>query len=202
MELERLPTPLKGAGAAAALLVLALFLPWYGAEVEGFAEVGSFTAWQSFDLIDLLLFLLAGASLAVLAAAASGRDLPLPPATLVAGLGIAAFVLVAFRFLDLPFDGVERRYGLFVGLLATIGMAVAGWIAMRDAGESFGDARADVRAGVDQVRAEAADAIEGDAGRLEEMTRDELYERAQEQGIEGRSEMDKHELIEALRRRG
>lgn len=33
----------------------------------------------------------------------------------------------------------------------------------------------------------------------EDWTRDELYERAQEIGIEGRSEMSKDELIEALR---
>lgn len=200
MELNRLSAPLQAAGVASALLVLTLFLPWYGTEVEGFAEVGSFTAWQSFALIDLLLLLLAGAALSVLAAAAGRRDLPLPAATLVASLGIAAFVLVAFRFLDLPFDGVERRYGLFVALLASIGMAVAGWVAMRDAGESFGDARADVSRGIDQARTGAAEAIEGDARGLEEMTREELYEEAQDRGIDGRSEMDKQELIEAIRR--
>ncbi len=33
----------------------------------------------------------------------------------------------------------------------------------------------------------------------EEWTKDELYERAQEVGIEGRSDMTKDELIEALR---
>lgn len=33
----------------------------------------------------------------------------------------------------------------------------------------------------------------------EDWTRDDLYERAQEIGIEGRSDMDKDELIEALR---
>ena len=33
----------------------------------------------------------------------------------------------------------------------------------------------------------------------EEWTKDELYERAQEVGIDGRSDMDKDELIDALR---
>lgn len=33
----------------------------------------------------------------------------------------------------------------------------------------------------------------------EEWTKDELYEKAEDVGIEGRSEMDKKELIEALR---
>ena len=39
----------------------------------------------------------------------------------------------------------------------------------------------------------------GKAERYEEWTRDELYQRAREIGIEGRSEMDKDALIEALR---
>ncbi len=39
----------------------------------------------------------------------------------------------------------------------------------------------------------------GAAPPYEKWTKDELYERAQEVGIEGRSEMDKEELIDALR---
>mgnify|MGYP000576727269 CR=1 FL=1 len=39
----------------------------------------------------------------------------------------------------------------------------------------------------------------GKAPPYEEWTRDELYERAQEIGIDGRSDMTKDELIEALR---
>ena len=39
----------------------------------------------------------------------------------------------------------------------------------------------------------------GKAPPYEEWTKDELYARAQEIGIDGRSDMDKDELIEALR---
>jgi coenzyme F420-reducing hydrogenase alpha subunit len=39
----------------------------------------------------------------------------------------------------------------------------------------------------------------GHASKLEERTRDELYDRAQELDIEGRSDMTKDELIEAIR---
>ena len=39
----------------------------------------------------------------------------------------------------------------------------------------------------------------GEAAPYEDWTKDELYERAQEIGIDGRSDMTKAELIEALR---
>lgn len=39
----------------------------------------------------------------------------------------------------------------------------------------------------------------GKASAYEEWTKEELYERAKEIGIDGRSDMDKDELIEALR---
>jgi hypothetical protein len=39
----------------------------------------------------------------------------------------------------------------------------------------------------------------GRAGSYDDMTKDELYERAQRIGIDGRSNMSKDELIEALR---
>ncbi len=41
----------------------------------------------------------------------------------------------------------------------------------------------------------------GKAKKYEERTKEELYEQAKEIGIEGRSKMDKEELIEALRNR-
>lgn len=39
----------------------------------------------------------------------------------------------------------------------------------------------------------------GSASTYEDMTKDELYDRAQKIGIEGRSKMDKRQLINALR---
>ncbi|BBG01444.1 MULTISPECIES: DUF7218 family protein [Pseudonocardia] len=39
----------------------------------------------------------------------------------------------------------------------------------------------------------------GESGDYEDMTKDELYQRAQRVGIEGRSDMTRDQLIEALR---
>ena len=49
------------------------------------------------------------------------------------------------------------------------------------------------------ANAKANDSIDHDSRELEDRTKDELYEQAQEIGIEGRSDMTKDELIEAIR---
>ncbi|MEM8826084.1 MAG: Rho termination factor N-terminal domain-containing protein [Pseudomonadota bacterium] len=51
------------------------------------------------------------------------------------------------------------------------------------------------------ANAQAAGTVDHDSRPYEERTKDELYERAQELDIEGRSRMTKNELIEALRDR-
>lgn len=205
MKIDTLSTPLKVAGAAAAVLVISLFLPWYGTSVEGFGVDATATAWQAFALIDFLIFLCGVGALAALWMIASDRQrsLPLPAATLVTALGAIAAVLAIYRFLSLPLENFDRRYGLFLGLAAALGVAIAGWRAMQERGETFGEARSEIGDRVGQARSQAASTIEGDggrSGRYEEMSREELYEEAQRRGIEGRSEMNKDELAEALRR--
>lgn len=51
------------------------------------------------------------------------------------------------------------------------------------------------------ANAQANDNIDQDSRPYEERTKDELYEQAQELDIEGRSDMTKDELIDALRDR-
>lgn len=49
------------------------------------------------------------------------------------------------------------------------------------------------------ANAKAAGSLDHKGSRLEDRSRDELYEEAKEIGIEGRSDMTKDELIEAIR---
>lgn len=49
------------------------------------------------------------------------------------------------------------------------------------------------------ANAQANDNVDHDSTPLEERTKDELYEQAQELDIDGRSDMSKDELIEAIR---
>ncbi len=49
------------------------------------------------------------------------------------------------------------------------------------------------------ANAKAGGSLDHDSTRLENRTKEELYDEAEEIGIEGRSEMSKKELIDAIR---
>lgn len=72
--------------------------------------------------------------------------------------------------------------------------------ALRDEGMSKEKAARIANASAAEGRSEVGERG-GEADRYEDRTKDELYERAQELGIEGRSDMSKDELIDALRDR-
>lgn len=113
------------ASVSGAVLLVSLFLPWFG----------SASAWEAFSVADVLLAVaaLAGIALALLGATQRKTDLPISGAALSALAGIVATTLVAYRVLD-PVDGLDRELGLFVGLLAAIGVAAGAWSAMGDEG--------------------------------------------------------------------
>ena len=102
------------AGAAGALLIAALFMPW--AEVQGVSRNG----WELWTMADVF-FLIAGL-VAIVAAITGGRirvfrpDLTLNSATDL--LGVVATVLLAWLvFFDFP-EGAGRETGAFVALAA------------------------------------------------------------------------------------
>ena len=136
------------AGVAGLLLLLFMFLNWYGVDVDvaGISTgLGDANAWESFSFIDLLLFLAAAVAIAVTVARALGAlpALPMPPGQIVAIAGAIAVLLILFRLIFPPDFGVDgfdvgRKFGIFLGLLAAAGIAFGGYTAMneRDSGEA------------------------------------------------------------------
>jgi len=116
----------------------------------------SANAWQAFSFIDLLLFVCIVGIVAMVVAqmAGAGISMPVSPGQIIVGLGGLAFLLILFRVIFTPDAGggadfapagvevdveVSRKIGLFLGLLASIGMAIGGWLSMQEEGTSFGD---------------------------------------------------------------
>src|SRR5688572_8513976 len=96
MDTSRLTTGDMIAGAGGIVLLISLFLPWYGVSVDiaGFSASESGSGWQALGFIDILLFLVSVAAIAIVVARAAGAlpaDLPAP--VILLGLGALAVLL-------------------------------------------------------------------------------------------------------------
>jgi hypothetical protein len=155
MDLDRLNTGEKIAGASAILLFIFMFFDWFGVEVSG---VGGFSgdvpgvggsAWDALDYIPIVLVItiVAALGLAALRLTDSTYEPPVPGSTVVAVLGAISVLLILFRIVDPPsfdsFGGVSvdatLKLGIFLGLISAAGIAYGGYSAMREEGITFGD---------------------------------------------------------------
>jgi hypothetical protein len=137
------------AGGAGVVLFLSLFLNWYNVSVK--AVLGSASAsvsgWQALSFIDILLFIVAIIAVGVAVARMANafpRGLPVSPGLLVLGAGILATLLVLFRIIDIPGAGdvpnvpgvdLGRSIGIFIALLASLGVAAGGWMTWNEEGK-------------------------------------------------------------------
>ena len=158
MDFDRLTLGEKIAGASGIALILIMFIfKWFGLEFNGDlggvgfsgVDLGSRNAWGSYGFIDIVLFItvLAALGLALLSASEGEVGLPVAMSAIVAGLGVLSVVLIIISIisppdfgLDLSGTGVDhtRKIGVWLGLLAAIGITYGGWRAMQEEGTSFG----------------------------------------------------------------
>ncbi|HYZ99336.1 MAG TPA: hypothetical protein VE575_11335 [Acidimicrobiales bacterium] len=130
MDLSKLSAADKVIGASAGLFLIATFLPWYGAEdFPGGDQIG----WDYF-LTGVLPLLVIVAMVALIAIQRfSTTQPPTPPIAwtqiyLVAGIVVAALLLLR---VIIPSDvevigDLDRKYGLWIALIAAIGVGVGG----------------------------------------------------------------------------
>jgi len=117
------------AGAGAVALLAAMFLHWYGA--------GPFeaTAWQAFDVLDVILVLLALVPIALVVCQITRRSPAIPVALSVLTwlAGILAALLILYRIVNQPGpnDLVDVQAGAWLGLLAALVIAGGGWRSTR-----------------------------------------------------------------------
>jgi hypothetical protein len=124
------------AGAAGVALLVVLFLPWYGVTTLFGANdrTRAATAWQAFSVVDVLLALAAAIAVALVAVTAVARGPAKPVAfTVISTVASAiAVLLVLWRLIDAPGDGLAVRYGAWLGLAAALLMLAASWAALHD----------------------------------------------------------------------
>jgi hypothetical protein len=126
---------------------------WFSAEIDGQAVPDSgVNAWQAFGFIDIVLLItvVVAVGLALISASETETGLPVAAGAIVAGLGILSVLLILLKILDPPGDtgavslllgqdvDVVRKPGVWLGLLAAIGVAYGGWQAMQEEGTLLG----------------------------------------------------------------
>ena len=130
--MKRVRTGELVAAGGAAVLLIAMFLDWYGAAGGG----RGVTAWAAFGVIDAVLALVALAGLALLAFQIVGRGPALPVAigVITVSLALIGMLLVLYRILDQPGsnEAVDVRLGAWLGLAATAVVWWGAWKALSD----------------------------------------------------------------------
>lgn len=155
MEADKLSTGEKIAAVSAILLFVFMFFDWFGVEISGVpgfsgdVSGSGGSAWDALDVIPIFLMLAIVAAIGVAVIRLTDADIELPVSlnSIVAALGGFAVLLIVFRIIFPPdfgsFGGVEvdatLKLGIFLGLLASAGIAYGGYSAMREEGMTFGD---------------------------------------------------------------
>jgi hypothetical protein len=134
------------AGLGGIVLLVSLFLRWYGgagfppgvveALPPGVSIFGPMdvTAWQAFTVIDILLALIAVTAILVpvLSVATRGPAKSIGIAVIASAVGWIAVLLVVFRLIDMPADDLRPLLPAWLGLAGAVIAWVGSWLSMRD----------------------------------------------------------------------
>ena len=129
MDLRRLRHGEWIAGVSGVALLVALFLDWYSAPRGATAN-----GWESFTVTDVLLAAagLFGIALAVGAATQRSPAVPQAVGALTVPVAMVAAVSVVIQVLSLPEGADAREAGLYIGVVATLGVLVGAWRSIGD----------------------------------------------------------------------
>lgn len=154
MDIERVGTGERIAAASAVLLlIVALFVEWFSFGPFGVGKATGFEAAGTFRDLIMLLTIIGGIAIAVMAATSRSVNSPVALTAIVAGIAILNTFLILIWVIDPPGPG-ERSIGLWLGLLASGGVAYGAWRGMEAEGTSFGGQAASVQ---ERIRGEGGD---------------------------------------------
>ena len=128
MRLQRVRPMDWVAGAVGVVLLVVLALPWYD------LLDGTLSAFMAFSFVDLWLAATALLAIAIPIVTA-WRDSPsVPIAVAVAAEAFAwiAVLLVLWRAIDDPGEGLQPTAMPLIGVLVTLALAIVVWLAIRD----------------------------------------------------------------------
>jgi hypothetical protein len=136
VDLNKLTMPEKIISASAIVLFLDSFMPWF--KISFLGRSFSYNGWEIGMMAILPMFiglvLLSHIVLTKLTEGVSLPDLPWPMVHMVGGI-VAGALLVLKLLIGAEESGVDldRAFGMFVGVLCGIGLAVGGWLYRQEA---------------------------------------------------------------------
>jgi hypothetical protein len=117
------PTSRWLAGGGALVLLISLFLDWFGA--GGYSQTG----WDALDGDKLIgLFALVALVIVGLELFGAAISLPVAPSLIVLACGGLSLMIIVLRFIDLS----NFKYGIFVAFLAAVALTIGGWLEQQE----------------------------------------------------------------------
>ncbi len=146
--------------SAVAFLIFLFIFKWYGvsssSSVGGVSFSSSANGWHTFTnsrWIWIITIIVALGAVAVSAGLLNFKS-PVQPGVLVAGLGALSAAFILYRIFDHPSAGASGtiagvhysasagiKIGIWLGLIAALGVTYGGYLAMQDEGTSLSDVR-------------------------------------------------------------
>jgi hypothetical protein len=144
------PTPGEQvAGIAGLALILTMFLfAWFGVDVPGVNGFDAFDAFDDWLNIILVFAAFGGMALALVGSGSERSPVALSVVTTVlAGLGALVLLIYIISPPGVPSFGettveidMNREFGVFLGLIELVALAIGGYMVMQEEGASFGGA--------------------------------------------------------------
>jgi hypothetical protein len=140
---DKLTTADKVIFGSTIVFLISLFLPWYGIEAAGFEFNNKGTDYFLTGWLPLLLAIVMCAQIAITRFSPDTK-LPDPPVPwgqvhLAAGVTIVVLLILRLLIASDDYQGIDtnedfsRKYGLFIAVLAAIGLAVGGYLKNQEA---------------------------------------------------------------------
>jgi hypothetical protein len=120
------------AAGSAIILFISCFLTWYSISI-GVASASVDGTHEGLGKLVLLLSLVALVVIG-LELFASNVTLPLPSSLILIGIGGLSALLAIIKMLDKPYSGLSIGFGLYLALIASIALAVGGYLKLQEEG--------------------------------------------------------------------
>jgi hypothetical protein len=127
VDVNRLSRGEQIAGIAAVLLLIDMFLNWYGANLNDqlsqaakrFGVDTHVNAWQAFSTTDILIFVACVVTLIMVGVQVMGSQVPVSLPMIAAALGGLTTLIILWRIVNQPGDNdlVNVDYGAYIGLV-------------------------------------------------------------------------------------